>query len=75
MSIIRFEDVDVIFSNKPREALALLDQGQTREQILKKTGLVVGVEKANPTSTKARSACSWACPARASRACCAASTA
>ncbi|ANI01305.1 choline ABC transporter ATP-binding protein [Pseudomonas putida SJTE-1] len=47
MSIIRFEDVDVIFSNKPREALALLDQGQTREQILKQTGLVVGVEKAN----------------------------
>ncbi|WP_313298541.1 choline ABC transporter ATP-binding protein [Pseudomonas sp.] len=47
MSIIRFEDVDVIFSNKPREALSLLDQGQTREQILQKTGLVVGVEKAN----------------------------
>ncbi|MGE7990057.1 choline ABC transporter ATP-binding protein [Pseudomonas sp. NPDC089554] len=47
MSIIRFEDVDVIFSNKPREALALLDQGDTREQILKKTGLVLGVEKAN----------------------------
>lgn len=47
MSIIRFEDVDVIFSNKPREALALLDQGNTREQILKQTGLVVGVEKAN----------------------------
>ncbi|HEN8713238.1 TPA: choline ABC transporter ATP-binding protein [Pseudomonas putida] len=47
MSIIRFEDVDVIFSNKPREALALLDQGKTREQILKQAGLVVGVEKAN----------------------------
>ncbi|WP_449430239.1 choline ABC transporter ATP-binding protein [Pseudomonas putida] len=47
MSIIRFEDVDVIFSNKPREALALLDQGMTREQILKQTGLVLGVEKAN----------------------------
>ncbi|CAI3791854.1 choline ABC transporter ATP-binding protein [Pseudomonas putida] len=47
MSIIRFEDVDVIFSNKPREALSLLDKGQTREQILKQTGLVVGVEKAN----------------------------
>ena len=47
MSIIRFEDVDVIFSNKPREALTLLDQGKTREQILKQTGLVVGVEKAN----------------------------
>ncbi|MCO7520872.1 MULTISPECIES: choline ABC transporter ATP-binding protein [unclassified Pseudomonas] len=47
MSIIRFEDVDVIFSSKPREALALLDQGRTREEILKQTGLVVGVEKAN----------------------------
>ncbi|MCG8294177.1 choline ABC transporter ATP-binding protein [Pseudomonas entomophila] len=47
MSIIRFEDVDVIFSSKPREALSLLDQGKTREQILKQTGLVVGVEKAN----------------------------
>ena len=46
MSIIRFEDVDVIFSNKPREALSLLDQGKTREEILKQTGLVVGVEKA-----------------------------
>ncbi|MDH0730560.1 choline ABC transporter ATP-binding protein [Pseudomonas sichuanensis] len=47
MSIIRFEDVDVIFSSKPREALSLLDEGKTREQILKQTGLVVGVEKAN----------------------------
>jgi len=47
MSIIRFEDVDVVFSNKPREALALLDQGLNREQILKRTGLVLGVEKAN----------------------------
>lgn len=47
MSIIRFDDVDVIFSNKPREALSLLDQGKTREEILKQTGLVVGVEKAN----------------------------
>ncbi|MFS0825536.1 choline ABC transporter ATP-binding protein [Pseudomonas phoenicis] len=47
MSIIRFEDVDVIFTNKPREALSLLDEGKTREQILKQTGLVVGVEKAN----------------------------
>lgn len=47
MSIIRFDKVDVIFSKSPREALSLLDQGFTREQILKKTGLVVGVEKAS----------------------------
>lgn len=38
MSIIRFEDVDVIFSSRPREALSLLDQGLSREQILKKPG-------------------------------------
>ncbi|NBA94066.1 choline ABC transporter ATP-binding protein [Pseudomonas sp. R5(2019)] len=47
MSIIRFDKVDVIFSKSPREALSLLDQGLTRDQILKKTGLVVGVEKAS----------------------------
>ncbi|PTQ72825.1 choline ABC transporter ATP-binding protein [Pseudomonas sp. GV071] len=47
MSMIRFENVDVIFSKYPKEALALLDQGLTRDQILKKTGLVVGVEKAS----------------------------
>lgn len=47
MSIIRFEDVDVIFSNRPKHALELLDQGLSRSEILKKTGLVVGVEKAN----------------------------
>ncbi|MDE1167067.1 MAG: choline ABC transporter ATP-binding protein [Pseudomonas sp.] len=47
MSIIRFEKVDVVFTKSPREALSLLDQGMTRDQILKKTGQVVGVEKAS----------------------------
>lgn len=47
MSIIRFENVDVVFSKDPREALKLLDQGMTRDQILKKTGQIVGVEKAS----------------------------
>ncbi len=47
MSIIRFEDVDVVFSKNPQEALGLLDEGMTRDQILKKTGQVVGVEKAS----------------------------
>lgn len=46
MSIIKFENVDVIFSKDPREALKLLDEGMTRDQILKKTGQIVGVEKA-----------------------------
>ncbi|MBC3361751.1 choline ABC transporter ATP-binding protein [Pseudomonas sp. SWRI154] len=47
MSIIRFEDVDVIFANRPKPALDLLDQGFSRPDILHKTGLIVGVEKAN----------------------------
>jgi glycine betaine/proline transport system ATP-binding protein len=47
MSIIKFDNVDVIFSKDPREALKLLDQGMTRDQILKKTGQIVGVEKAS----------------------------
>ena len=46
MSIIKFDNVDVIFSKDPREALKLLDQGMTRDQILKKIGQIVGVEKA-----------------------------
>ncbi|WP_426133398.1 choline ABC transporter ATP-binding protein [Pseudomonas sp. PWP3-1b2] len=47
MSIIRFDNVDVIFSKDPREALKLLDQGLSRNEILKKTGHIVGVEKAS----------------------------
>lgn len=47
MSLIRFEKVDVIFSKSPREALALLDKGLSRDEILKQTGQVVGVENAN----------------------------
>ena len=47
MSIIRFDKVDVIFSKDPREALKLLDQGMSRNEILKKTGQIVGVEKAS----------------------------
>src|SRR5690349_2029609 len=47
MSTIRFENVDVIFSNRPKPALDLLDQGFSRPDILQKTGLIVGVEQAN----------------------------
>lgn len=47
MSIIRFDKVDVIFSKDPREALKLLDQGMSRNEILKKTGQIVGVENAS----------------------------
>jgi glycine betaine/proline transport system ATP-binding protein len=43
MSIIKFDQVDVVFSKDPREALKLLDQGLARPEILKKTGQIVGV--------------------------------
>lgn len=46
MSLIRIENVDVVFSNKPKPALDLLDQGLSRDAIFKQTGLIVGVEKA-----------------------------
>lgn len=47
MSLIQIEDVDVVFSNTPKPALDLLDQGLSRDEIFKKTGLIVGVEKAS----------------------------
>jgi glycine betaine/proline transport system ATP-binding protein len=49
MSLIEIQDLDVVFSNAPKPALDLLDQGLSRDEIFKKTGLIVGVEKANPS--------------------------
>ncbi|MCY1278073.1 Vitamin B12 import ATP-binding protein BtuD [compost metagenome] len=46
MSAIRFEHVDVIFGAHTKEAIRLLDQGMGREEILKRTGQVLGVEDA-----------------------------
>lgn len=47
MSLIHIDNVDVVFSKSPQPALDLLDQGLSRDEIFKKTGLIVGVEKAN----------------------------
>ncbi len=44
--LIRIEDVDVVFTKSPKPALDLLDQGLSRDEIFKKTGLIVGVQKA-----------------------------
>jgi glycine betaine/proline transport system ATP-binding protein len=49
MSLIQIQDLDVVFSNSPKPALDLLDQGLSRDEIFKQTGLIVGVEKANLT--------------------------
>ncbi|WP_428773960.1 choline ABC transporter ATP-binding protein [Vibrio sp.] len=44
MNAISIENLDVVFGNHPDPALALLDQGQSRQQIIDQTGLVVGVD-------------------------------
>jgi len=49
ISQIRIENVDVVFSKSPQEALGLLDQGLTRDEIYAQTGVTVGVQNANLT--------------------------
>ena len=45
--MIEIKNLDVIFGDKPEAALALLDKGGDREQILEKTGQVLGVKNAS----------------------------
>jgi glycine betaine/proline transport system ATP-binding protein len=47
INAVRFENVDVIFGERSREALSLLDQGQGRDSILDKTGSLVAVHDAS----------------------------
>jgi glycine betaine/proline transport system ATP-binding protein len=44
---VSFRDVDIIFGRRTREALELLDRGETRGAILDKTGAVLGVAGAS----------------------------
>jgi glycine betaine/proline transport system ATP-binding protein len=46
---VEFRHVDIIFGDDPREALALLDGGATRQDILEKTGSVLGCADCNLT--------------------------
>lgn len=47
MSVINIQNLDVVFGDKPQQALSLLDQGMTRQQIIDQTGSVVGVHNAS----------------------------
>ncbi len=42
MNVVEFRKVDIIFGSNPKDAIALLDQGATRERILNETGSVLG---------------------------------
>ncbi len=47
MPAVAFDQVDIIFGRKPHTALALLDQGASRDRILEETGQVLGVAGAS----------------------------
>jgi glycine betaine/proline transport system ATP-binding protein len=47
MDIVEFHNVDIVFGPQPQRALALLDEGKEREEILAETGHVVGVADAS----------------------------
>lgn len=49
MSVIDIQNLDVVFSDKPQQALQLLDQGLSRQEIIDQTGAVVGVHNASLT--------------------------
>jgi glycine betaine/proline transport system ATP-binding protein len=42
MSAVVFDDVDIVFGDRQAEALALIDRGGSRDEILKATGVVLG---------------------------------
>ncbi|MFD1695421.1 choline ABC transporter ATP-binding protein [Roseibium aestuarii] len=45
--IIRFQDVDIVFGDKPQRALPLIDQGASRADIQESTGQTLGVAGAS----------------------------
>ncbi len=47
MPAVVFENVDIVFGRRAREALALIDQGKTRDEILATTGVVLGAAGIN----------------------------
>lgn len=42
MAAVQFKNVDIIFGDSPKKAIDMLDQGATRQEILDKTGNVLG---------------------------------
>ncbi len=46
---VEFKDVDIVFGSERDAALAMIDRGATRQEILEKTGAVLGCAGANLT--------------------------
>ncbi|WP_213865529.1 choline ABC transporter ATP-binding protein [Vibrio crassostreae] len=49
MDAITIKNLDVVFGDKSKQALDLLDQGKTRQEIIDETGQVVGVDNVSLT--------------------------
>ncbi|MEZ8046324.1 choline ABC transporter ATP-binding protein [Vibrio sp. 10N.237.312.C02] len=49
MDAITIKNLDVVFGDKPKQALELLDQGKTRQEIIDETGQVAGVDNVSLT--------------------------
>ncbi|MCP4073632.1 MAG: choline ABC transporter ATP-binding protein [Hyphomicrobiales bacterium] len=45
--VVRFKDVDIVFGDRPKSALKLVDEGKTREEIQNETGQILGVAGAS----------------------------
>lgn len=47
MSVFKVEKLTKIFGKRPKEAVSLLEQKKTKDEVLKKTGMTVGVNQAS----------------------------
>ncbi len=47
MAVVEFRNVDIIFGRHTKDALAMVDAGATRDEILRKTGCVLGAAGVN----------------------------
>ena len=47
MSAVVFENVDILFGARQKDALGMLDRGKTRDEILKATNVVLGAADIN----------------------------
>ncbi|MCG7493128.1 choline ABC transporter ATP-binding protein [Thalassobius sp. Cn5-15] len=52
MTAVTFDNVSIVFGEKPAEALPLMDQGQTRAEIQNSSGQVLGVHNCSLTVDK-----------------------
>ncbi len=49
MNAVEFDNVSIVFGSSPDRALPLMDQGQTRDQVQKATGQILGVHDCSLT--------------------------